>query len=98
MLSAMAADLRRLIFEPAVLFGKRLLAAFKCRGLPVISFILFSTEGELACVSRADGGIVWVTQLKRFKKEKKKKGRIAWAGPILAGGHLILVSSDAEVV
>ena len=34
----------------------------------------------------------------RERKEKKKKGRIAWAGPILAGGHLILVSSDAEVV
>lgn len=59
---------------------------------------IVTIDGELACLSRADGGVIWVTQLKRYKKEKKKKGRIAWAGPVLAGGHLVLVSSDKEVV
>ncbi len=59
---------------------------------------IVSIDGELACVSREDGGIVWVSQLKRYKKEKKKKGRIAWSGPVLAGDHLILVSSDKEVI
>ncbi len=59
---------------------------------------LVSVDGELVCVSRNDGAIVWVTELRRYKKEKKKKGRITWAGPVLAGGNLILVSSEGEIV
>ena len=59
---------------------------------------LVSIEGELICVTRNDGGIVWITQLPRYKKEKKKKGRISWSGPVLAGDHLVLVSSDRKIV
>lgn len=59
---------------------------------------LVSIDGELVCVSRTDGAIIWVSQLRRYKNEKKKKGRITWAGPVLAGDHLVLVSSEKEVV
>lgn len=59
---------------------------------------LVSVEGELVCVSRNDGGIVWVTQLPRYKNEKKKKGRIAWAGPVLVSDNLVLVSTEKEIV
>lgn len=59
---------------------------------------IVSIEGELICVTRNEGAIVWITQLPRYQKEKKKKGRISWSGPILAGDHLVLVSSDKELV
>ncbi len=56
-----------------------------------------SVNGELVCLSRNEGAILWVTQLRRYKKEKKRKGRVTWAGPVLAGGHLVLVSNLGEV-
>jgi len=59
---------------------------------------IVSVDGELVCVSRTDGAIVWVSQLQRYKNEKKRKGRITWAGPVLAGDHLILVSSLGEII
>ena len=55
-----------------------------------------SVDGEVACVSRNEGAILWVAQLPRYKNEKKKKGRISWAGPVLAGGNLILISSEGQ--
>lgn len=57
-----------------------------------------SIDAELVCLSRNDGAIVWVSQLKRYEKAKKRKGRIAWAGPILAGDALVLVSTNGKVV
>ncbi len=59
---------------------------------------IISVDGELACISRNDGGVIWVSQLPRYENEKKRKGRITWAGPVLAGEHLILVSNDREIV
>ena len=59
---------------------------------------LVSIEGEVACLQREDGAVVWVSKLRRYQNEKKKKGRIAWAGPILAGNELILVSTRGDLV
>jgi len=57
-----------------------------------------SVEGEIACLKRDDGAVMWVSQLRRYKNEKKRKGRISWAGPVLAGGSLVLVSTEGDVV
>lgn len=57
-----------------------------------------SVDGELAAIDRATGGVVWVRQLQRFEDQRDSKGRIAWTGPILVGGRLILASSHGEAV
>ncbi len=57
-----------------------------------------SVEGELICMSREKGKIVWVQQLPRYENEKKKKNRITWTGPIIAGGKLVLSSSRGEII
>ena len=40
----------------------------------------------------------WISQLKHYKKAKKKKGLITWTGPVLAGNRLILLNSEGEMV
>lgn len=57
-----------------------------------------SVDSQLVCVSRQDGAIAWVQDLERFENEKKKKGRITWAGPVLVGDNLVLVSSHGKIV
>jgi len=52
-----------------------------------------TTNGEVACMSKTTGKVVWLQQLQAFKKEKKRKDRIAWNGPILIGERLLTISS-----
>lgn len=68
-------------------------------GFPLVvgEFIFtVTTEGEVACLSKADGTVIWLTQLQAFKKQKKRKKRISWAGPILAGEKLIVMGSHGK--
>jgi outer membrane protein assembly factor BamB len=62
------------------------------------ALFVVTVDGELAAFERLTGKAYWVTQLERFEKEKKKKGRISWTGPLLAGNKLVLASSTGDVV
>ena len=53
-----------------------------------------TTNGEIICMSKIDGELVWLTQLESFKDEKKRKDKISWSGPILVDDKLIVFSSD----
>jgi outer membrane protein assembly factor BamB len=55
-------------------------------------------DGRLLCIARTSGKVRWMTQLARFKNEKKKKNPIFWTGPVLAGGRLWLGNSRGEIV
>ena len=57
-----------------------------------------SVDAELYCLEKSSGRIVWMTQLDRFKNAKKKKGKIVWTGPVMVEGHLVLASSEGEIV
>ncbi|WP_340264455.1 PQQ-like beta-propeller repeat protein [Sphingobium mellinum] len=56
-----------------------------------------TSDAKLLCVSRATGKIRWISQLRRWEKEKKKVNAIRWTGPVLAGGRLILVSTHGDL-
>lgn len=57
-----------------------------------------TTEGKAVCISKLTGAVVWIQQLQAFKNEKKRKKRIAWSGPIMAGNRLLTISSRGEAV
>ena len=46
----------------------------------------------------ATGKIRWISQLRRWQKEKKKDKAIRWTGPVLAGNRLVLVSTHGDLV
>jgi outer membrane protein assembly factor BamB len=57
-----------------------------------------TVDAQLVALTRVDGKIRWVKQLKRWKNEKKKTGGIEWFGPVLAGDRLFVVSSEKDFV
>lgn len=57
-----------------------------------------TTDSQIVCMSKLNGSVVWMQQLQSFKNEKKRKDRIAWSGPIIAGDRLVTVSSQGKVV
>jgi outer membrane protein assembly factor BamB len=60
-------------------------------------FVL-ADPGKLLCVHRITGHIRWIAQLPQFQRPKSKKGQIAYTGPILAGGRLIVAGSNGVIV
>ena len=56
-----------------------------------------TVDGELVCVTRGEGKVKWVSQLRRWRKEEKKKDAIHWSGPVLAGDRLILTGTNGQI-
>ncbi|MEE9329058.1 MAG: PQQ-binding-like beta-propeller repeat protein, partial [Parvularculaceae bacterium] len=54
-------------------------------------------ENELVALAREDGAVAWIKQLPKYEKQKKKKKRISWSGPVAAGGKLLLVSTKGQL-
>ncbi len=57
-----------------------------------------TSDAQVAAISRVDGRAYWVRQLDRFDNAEKRKGRVSWAGPVLAGGRLVLASSKGNFI
>ncbi|MDT0507282.1 PQQ-binding-like beta-propeller repeat protein [Novosphingobium sp. MMS21-SN21R] len=55
-------------------------------------------EAKLLCIAKANGKVRWMTQLARYKNEKKKKNQILWTGPVLAGNRLWMANSRGVVM
>ena len=58
-------------------------------------FVLVN-DNELACLTRNEGKVRWVRQLRQWEDEKARSDPILWAGPVLGGDRLVVLSSLGE--
>ncbi len=54
-------------------------------------------DSKLLCIARTTGKVRWLTQLTRFKNEKKRKNAVFWTGPVLAGNRLWVANSEGQL-
>lgn len=63
------------------------------------SIFSITDKNQLVRINTADGGVIWAVDLPNFVKDKpRRRGRsFANYGPILAGGRIIVASSDGQL-
>ena len=54
-------------------------------------------NAQILAIQRNTGKVRWLTDLKRYRNAKKKKGPVFWVGPVLAGNRLWVANSLGEV-
>ena len=59
---------------------------------------MLANDNQAVCLKRDDGKIRWLRPLPRFRDEQDKSGPIYWAGPVLGGNRLIVLSSTSEMM
>jgi len=59
---------------------------------------MLTTKNVLMCMTRRDGRVRWVVQLRNFEDEEDKEDPIAWIGPVVAGNMLLVAGSHGEVL
>ena len=55
-------------------------------------------DAKVMAIARNTGKIRWINQLPGFENMKSKRGPISYAGPVLAGGRLILAGRNGVIV
>lgn len=59
---------------------------------------LVTTNAEVVAIDRNAGEVRWIQQLASFRNERRRRDRISWAGPVLAGDRLVLASSEGDLI
>lgn len=59
---------------------------------------IVTADQVLLCMIRATGAIKWNLPLPRYTDPEDNEGAIAWAGPVLAGDRLLLISTTGELL
>ena len=54
-------------------------------------------DARLLAIAKSSGKVRWVTQLREWRKAKKKDGQVFWTGPVLAGNRLWVANSLGEL-
>jgi outer membrane protein assembly factor BamB len=55
-----------------------------------------ANDNELVCLTHDEGKVRWAHPLPRFEDETKHSDPIYWAGPVVGGSRIIVVSSNGE--
>ena len=58
---------------------------------------LLSSFGELLCLAKKTGRVVWVSQLPKYEDMKNQENPVFWSGPLLAGDRLLVGSSKKDI-
>ena len=61
------------------------------------TLFVIASDQKIAALSKVDGTVHWVTQLRAFENLKRTKGLISWTGPALVGGKLIAGSTNQHL-
>lgn len=63
------------------------------------SIFSVTDQNKLVRINAADGGVIWAVDLPNFVKDKPRRRGASFAnyGPILAGGRIIVASSDGQL-
>ena len=61
------------------------------------SVFLVSDASQLVRLDARTGEVIWAIDLPLYRKEKTHRDSFAHYGPVLAGGRLIVASSDGEM-
>jgi outer membrane protein assembly factor BamB len=59
-------------------------------------FVL-DNQQKLAAIHADDGLVSWTLQMPAYQNEKKKKNPIAWTGPVMINGMLVLTNDHGEL-
>lgn len=54
-------------------------------------------DARLLAIAKSSGKVRWVTQLREWRKAKKKEAQVFWTGPLLAGNRLWVANSLGEL-
>jgi outer membrane protein assembly factor BamB len=59
---------------------------------------VLANDNELACLTRNEGKVRWLYRLLQYEDEEKLEDPIYWAGPVLGGDRLIVLSSTGDAI
>jgi outer membrane protein assembly factor BamB len=59
---------------------------------------VLSSDFNLMALNVMNGDILWVSPVQKYENAESHKGLLSWAGPIMAGGRLILSASNGRML
>lgn len=81
--------------------GQRIWSANQGSYSPVLpignAVFLVSDESQLVRLDARDGSVVWAVDLPAYKKDRTRRDAYVHFGPLMAGGRLIVASSDGSL-